>query len=209
MSISDTATPKTTKGQHFAPEVLTEVEFRGLLKACSGRAPTGIRNRALLVAMYRGGLRVSEALALKPGDVDPERGTVRVLHGKGDRSRVVGLDDGAMAIIQRWMDHRRTLQLRNGPLFCTLAGTHVLPSYVRTLMRRIAGKAGIEKRVHPHGLRHSHAADLVADGVPVNLIQQQLGHANLSVTDRYLRHVAPGDVIAMGRARKPFRMEEN
>ncbi len=72
--------------------------MKSLICACSNRAPTGIRNRALIVVMYRAGLRLSEALALKPKDVDPDAGTITVLHGKGERRRVVGIDPGSMAI---------------------------------------------------------------------------------------------------------------
>jgi site-specific recombinase XerD len=199
MNRSNTQAPN--KGRKYPAEPLTDAEVRALLRGCSHRAPTGIRNRALIVVMVRAGLRVSEALALRPADVDAVQGTVRVLHGKGDKARLVGLDDGAMAVVQRWMDKRATLGFRNGPLFCTLDGRPLWATYVRTLLKRLADKAGIEKRVHPHGLRHTHASELVAEGVPVNVIQQQLGHASLSVTDRYLRHVAPADVIALGRER--------
>ena len=68
------------------------------------RAPTGIRNRALITVMYRGGLRLGEALQLKPKDLDAQKGTIRVLHGKGDKARLVGLDEGGWAIVQRWLD---------------------------------------------------------------------------------------------------------
>lgn len=68
--------------------------------------------------------------------------------------------------------------------------------YVRLLLPRLAAKCGIEKRVHAHGFRHTHTAELAAEGVPVNVISRQLGHANTSVTARYLDHVAPADVIA-------------
>jgi site-specific recombinase XerD len=155
-----------------------------------------MRNRALLTVMYRGGLRVAEALALKVSDVDPARGTVRVLHGKGNRSRTVGLDPGAMAVLQRWIDARRASGIRNGTLICTLQGGKVSATYVRLLLGRLAAAAGIEKRVHPHGLRHTHAVELVAEGVPVNVISRQLGHASSAVTARYLDHVAPADVVA-------------
>jgi integrase/recombinase XerD len=191
-------------GRRFPAEVLTEDEIRAMLRLCSLTAPTGIRNRALITVMYGAGLRISEALALKPSNVNAASGTVRVLHGKGDKARTVGLDDGSMAILARWMDKRRTLGLRNGPLFCTLDGQPVSDRYVRDMLKRLAAKAGIDKRVHPHGLRHTHAAELVAEGTPVNVIQQQLGHASLAVTDRYLRHVAPADVIALGRNRRHF-----
>jgi integrase/recombinase XerD len=199
---------KTTKGRTFRAEPLTEREVDQLLKGCSRRAPTGVRNRALIAVMYRGGLRISEALALKPSHIDLDQGTVRILHGKGDKYRVVGLDDGALAVVQQWMDRRRELGFRNGPLFCTLKGEPVSDRYVRDMLRRLKAKAGLEKRVHPHGLRHSHAAELVSEGVPVNVIQQQLGHASLAVTDRYLRHVAPAQVIALGRSRKPWNPDE-
>jgi integrase/recombinase XerD len=191
-------------GRTFPAEPLTEDEVRALLRGCSLRAPTGIRNRALITVMYGAGLRISEALALKVSDVNAARGTVRVLHGKGDKARTVGLDDGSMAIVARWMDKRGELGRSKGPLFCTLDGHAVSDRYVRDMLKRLAAKAGIDKRVHPHGLRHTHAAELVSEGVPVNVIQQQLGHASLAVTDRYLRHVAPADVIALGRNRKPF-----
>jgi site-specific recombinase XerD len=191
----------STKGRKFPGEPLTEGEVRALLKGCSVSAPTGIRNRALIMIMYRAGLRISEALDLKPSDVDPQRGTVRVLHGKGDKARTVSLDDGAMSDVLRWIDTRRALRFRNGPLFCTLKGGPVSDGYVRDMMKRCAAKAELDKRVHPHGLRHTHAAELVSEGVPVNVIQKTLGHASLATTDVYLRNIAPADVIAMGRGR--------
>lgn len=66
---------------------------------------------------------------------------------------------------------------------------------MRTLLPRLAGKAGIDKRVHPHGLRHTMAFELMMEGVPVPVIQRQLGHASLATTDRYLAHLAPKDVV--------------
>jgi site-specific recombinase XerD len=185
------------KGKTYPPEVLTSDEVRGLIEACSSRAPTGIRNRALIVVMYRGGLRAGETLALRPKDVDTTAGTLTVLHGKGDRRRVVGLDPGAMAIVTRWIETRRTLGISgHAPLFCTLQGRPIQPSYIRTLMPRLAGRAHIEKRVHAHGLRHTHAYELMMEGVPVPVIQQQLGHTSLATTDRYVSHLAPVDLIS-------------
>jgi site-specific recombinase XerD len=197
-------TPPPNAGRTFPAEVLTEDEVRALLRQCSLRAPTGIRNRALITIMYRGGLRISEALDLRPADVDLAAGEVRVLHGKGDKARTVGLDDGAIAIVQRWADARRSLGIRNGWLICTLAGKRVSDVYVRNMLRRIGGKAGLEKRIHPHGLRHTCAAELARAGVPMNVIQKQLGHVHLSTTSAYLDHIGAAEVIAMGRNREPF-----
>jgi len=193
--------PRPPPKRRYPIEPLTAGEVKLLMRQFSTTTATGIRNRALITVMYRSGLRISEALALKPADVDPKQGSIRVLHGKGDKSRVVSIDDDALAVVQRWMDRRKIARIRNGYLFCTLQGADIKGSYVRAMLKRQAERAGITKRIHPHGLRHSHAAELVAEGVPVNVIQQQLGHAHLSTTDVYLRHVAPADVIAIGRNR--------
>ena len=73
---------------------------------------------------------------------------------------------------------------------------------MRTLLPRVAAKAGIDKRVHPHGLRDTMAYELMMEGVPVPIIQQQLGHASLATTDLYLRHIAPADVIGAMKERE-------
>jgi site-specific recombinase XerD len=184
------------KGKTYPAEVLTPDEVRALIGACSNRAPTGIRNRALITMLYRGGLRLGEALALRPKELDADLGTATILHGKGDRRRTVGLDPGAMAIVLRWVETRQRLGVGSrAPLFCTLQGRPLKPSYVRTMLARMAERAGIEKRVVPHGLRHTMAFELMMEGVPVPVIQKQLGHASLATTQRYLEHIAPADLI--------------
>ncbi len=185
------------------PEVLSEAEAIALLKACSSRAPTGVRNRALIAVLWRCGLRISEALALELRDVDLDAGTVRVRHGKGDRSRTVGLDEQTAALLARWLDRRKKLGPgARAPIFCTLQGGRLESSYVRRLLPRLAGKAGIDRRVHAHGLRHTYAAELAREGTAINVIRDALGHTSLAVTDRYLRDVAPTHVIDTMRARR-------
>ncbi len=185
------------------PEVLSEAEAIALLKACSARAPTGVRNRALIAVLWRCGLRISEALSLELRDVDVQAGTVRVRHGKGDRSRTVGLDEQTTALLARWIDRRKKLGPgARSPIFCTLQGGRIDSSYVRRLLPRLARKAGIDRRVHAHGLRHTHAAELAREGTPINIIRDDLGHTSLAVTDRYLRDVAPQAVIDTIRARR-------
>lgn len=147
-------------------------------------------------------LRISEALALKPADVDLDEGTIRVLRGKGRKARTVGIDDGALLYIERWLARRAALGLSpRRPLFSKLDGSLWSAQAVREALSYAAAKAGITKRVHPHGLRHSHAAELSSERVPVAAIQKQLGHASLAITSRYLDHLSPADVIAIGRAR--------
>ena len=190
------------KRRRYPIEVLTPQEVFRLIRACSNRAPTGIRNRALIVTLYRSGLRLSEALGLFPKDLDRDAGTLRILHGKGDVARTVGLDPTGFAVIEKWLEVRRQRRLTGrSPVFCTLEGNPMQGPYVRALLRRLAIKAGIEKRVHAHGLRHTHAAELAREGYPMNLIQAQLGHKSLATTSRYLDHIAPVQLIDSMRQR--------
>lgn len=195
------------KGKRYPAEVLTAAEVQALMAECS-RAPTGQRNRAMIVVMWRSGLRIAEVLDLHPKDVDLASGAVTVLSGKGRRRRTVGIDPQALAVIERWMATRQAIALERGwrpslhPLFCTMRGTAVRAPYVRELLHRLAPRAGIAKRVHPHGLRHTHAFELAMEGVPVHVIQRQLGHANLNTTERYISHVAPAQLIRAMQARE-------
>ena len=206
--MTDTTTqtnPEITisNGIKFPAETLTDDEVQRLVKACSNRAPTGIRNRALLVVLYRAGLRIAEALALKPKDLDHDKATIRVLHGKGDKARTVAVDAGALAVIDRWIEVRTKRGINSrAPLFCTLAGKPIEQAYVRALLPRLARKANVEKRVHAHGLRHTFAAQLAAEGVPLNVIQRALGHSSAATTSRYLDHIAPQEVIDVLRERQ-------
>lgn len=187
-------------GRRFPPEPLTRDECERLLAALPRRGPSGLRNRALVAVMWRAGLRVSEATALYPKDVDEANGIVRVLHGKGDKFRSAGIDAGALAVLRVWLDARRELGI--GPrarLFCTISvdciGRPLNTAYVRGFVKHYARKAGIDKRVTPHTFRHTHAFELCMEGVPLNVIQAQLGHSNIAVTSRYLAHIAPNELV--------------
>jgi site-specific recombinase XerD len=191
------------RGRKLPPETLTGGEVCALLGECNAHASTGVRNRALLTVLYRGMLRTSEALDLMPKDFDVKAGTLRVLHGKGDKHRLVGLDETACAIVARWFDRRERHDL-NGRhrLFCTLGGSRLNSSYVRTLMKRLGHAAGIEKRVHAHGLRHTGAAEMLAEGFDIGVISRQLGHRSIATTAKYLDHISPQRVIDAARSRK-------
>lgn len=119
----------------------------------------------------------------------------------GGQARVVGLDAGAQAIVQRWHERRQALELRSGCLFCTLAGGRLNDRYVRILLARLGDRAGIDKRLTPHQLRHTCAVELVTEGVPVNVISAWLGHASSGVTSRYLDHIQPAQVVEAARRR--------
>lgn len=197
------------KGKKYPAEILTRDEVGQLLTACSRRGNAGVRNQALIIVLWRAGLRVAEALALEPKDVDLGGGEITILHGKGDRRRIVGIDAQAAAVIQLWVDRRRDLRIpRGSPLFCTItrpgAGGRLSSSYVREALKDLAAKTGIEKRVHPHGLRHTHAAEIAREGVPIHVIRRQLGHSNLATTERYIDHLTPQEVIQAMQNRAPW-----
>jgi site-specific recombinase XerD len=183
--------------------VLTAPEVLALLAACGEGRPTAARNRALLAVLYRGGRRLNEALELRPKDVDRDTGAVRVLCGKGGRARTIGLDEGALALLDEWLAIRATLGVgRHAPLLCNRTGGKLRRAYVRRLMRQLGERAGIAKRVHAHGLRHTHAAELRAEGVDIGIISKQLGHTSIATTVRYLDHIAPVAVVEAMRGRE-------
>lgn len=150
-----------------------------------GVPPTGIRNRALIAALHRTGLRIGEALALRLANVDLEACSIRVLHRKVTAPARSGSTPGAVALLERWLEQRRQLGLgRAATIFCTVKGDPVRQKYVRALLARLRAKTGIEKRVHAHGFRHTHATELRREGVDIGIISKQLGHSSITTTAR-------------------------
>ena len=193
------------RGEKLPGEVLELDEVRALLRGCN-RGPTGARNRALIVLLWRAGLRTSEALSLRPGDLDLAGGLVQVRRGKGGRPRWVGMDAEAFGTVEAWLARRAALGINgHAPLLCTLEGAPLDTGYCRSMIKRVAGRAGIRRRVHLHGLRHSHAVELVREGAPLPEVQAQLGHSSLSVTSRYLSHVTPRDLAQRASQRPSWR----
>jgi integrase/recombinase XerC len=120
----------------------------------------------------------------------------------GDRHRVVGIDAGAGAVVTRWIAERERIGLpATTPPLSTMRGTRVTTAYVRRLMKSLGRKAGIAKRVHAHGLRHTHAAQLREEGFDIGIISKQLGHRSILTTLRYLDHINPVAVIEAVRSR--------
>ena len=195
------------KGKRYPAEVLTPAEIGALLEALPGGS-SGIRSRALVVLLWRVGLRCAEALALRVHDVDLELGSVTVLQGKGAKRRVVGIDGPTLDYLHEWVAERERLGIpATALLFCTISndrggrGRPLGASSVREMLKLRARKAGIAKRVHPHGLRHTCAAEMHREGVPMLLIKEQLGHNDLGMTAHYVNHLEPGELISAIAAR--------
>lgn len=200
-------------GRKFPAEVLTAEEISRLIAACPRRGPSGLRNRALIIVLWRGGLRCQEALDLEPRDIDEAAGTITVRHGKGNRRRVVGLDPPAFAVLERWLQTRARLEVpRGSKVFCTITagnvGRPMGAPYWREAIKKLGVKAGIEKRVHSHGLRHTHATELMREGTPMLIISRQLGHSSLGITQRYVDHLEPAEVVQTMQHR-PWPLHED
>lgn len=197
--------PAPNAGRKYPAEPLTPAEVTAIIGQCSRRAPTGIRNRALLTLLYRSGLRISEILASRPADVDMSRHSIRLLDTKSGRAQTRGFHPSADDALGRWLDTRQALGIGGrARLFCTLAGTPLSEDYVRALLRRLSARARVAKRVHPHGFRHTFAVELEAAGTPVTVISKLLGHSSVAVTARYLDHLTnAGAVAALGSADLP------
>jgi site-specific recombinase XerD len=192
------------KGKRYPAEVLEPAEVQALLDQLSRKSKSGIRNRALVVFLYKSGLRVSEICNLTPADVNLDKHSVRIRLGKGTRTTTRGFHPSATDALARWTDTRKAMGFRNGPLFCTHQGGPVSDQYVRNLLHQLAAKAGFGKRVHPHGLRHSYAVSLECAGLTVTEISKLLGHSSIRVTARYLDHLTNGAAIeALERADLP------
>jgi site-specific recombinase XerD len=164
----------------------------------------GWRLRAMIVVLWRAGLRIQEALALAEHDLDQRRGSLLVRNGKGGRRREVGMDEWGSEQLRPWLTARAELPV--GSLFCVIDGpTRGRPwsgAAVRCEFRRLAAAAGVRRRFAPHQLRHAHALELAREGVPLNIIQRQLGHTNLGTTSIYLQGIDPEEIITAVRTRR-------
>ena len=162
-----------------------------------GDGLNGDRIRGLIVVLWRAGLRIQETLDLYERDLDSRRGSLLVRQGKNGRRREVGMDDWGWEHLSVWSARRLDLPL--GPLFCIIDGpTRGRPwpqAGARTQLRRLALQAGVRRRFAPHQLRHAHAVEMAREGVPLNVIQRQLGHSNLGVTSVYLQGIDSAEII--------------
>ena len=182
------------------PEVLTEEEQVALLRQPNPRYPTGERNRLVIRLMLDSGLRLSEATALRWQDIDLTTGKLMVRQGKGAKDRTLWVGDADLGLLRHWRERQaRTVHGSQGHVFTTLAGKRVSNRYVKQMVKRLAQKAGIEKDVHPHMLRHTFATDLYRQTTNIRLTQKALGHENLATTQIYT-HIVDEELEAALRS---------
>lgn len=192
----------SNKGRKLPPEPLAQDEVRAVLSQCNPRYFTGIRDLTIILLMWRAQLRISEVLALRSEDLDFEQCAARVLHGKGDKTRLIGFDSKTAEALQRWLERRKQRGFcENELLFCTTTGRKILPGHFRNKIKRLARRASLKKRAHCHGFRHTGATELLREGVNLRIIQAQLGHSNIATTHAYLRYLCPQEVLNTMRNR--------
>lgn len=189
--------------------ILSDAEIKAFLNAIPRDTPTGLRNRAFIVVLWRSQLRLAETLDLLPPDINIEEGLIRVRHGKGDKFRIVSGDEKEFAVIDEWLFERRQLGGRDDqPVFCKIKGRgeaghfgdRLTSQSMQMWMKRIAKKAKINQRVHPHGWRHQGAFEMAKEGIPIVTISKQLGHTDIKTTQIYINHLRPADLVeAMGK----------
>ncbi len=172
------------------PRALTLPDTEKLLAAEEDESFVPERERALFELLYATGLRVSEAAGLDLGDVDFPARLVRVT-GKGSRERIVPFGDAAGEALREYLPSRDALRHRAGgesraePLFVNARGGRLTPRSMARLLKRRLRAAGLPEEISPHALRHTFATHLLQAGADLRAIQELLGHASLSTTQKY------------------------
>ena len=181
---------KTPKLPQRLPRAVPVDEAFALMEAPDAEKLLGLRDAAMLEVLYGGGLRVSELCGLDVRDLDPRSMTVRVL-GKGNKERICPLHEGAFDALKAWLERRGELLVKPFPrqdheaLFLNFRGGRLTTRSVERHLDRYVQQLGLQRKLSPHALRHSFATHLLAGGADIRSIQELLGHASLSTTQRY------------------------
>lgn len=183
--------PKLTR---YLPDVLSVNEIVAILDSVELTSYEGVRNRAMLEMLYSCGLRASELVNLRLGDLFFKDSFIRVM-GKGDKQRLVPVCDKAMEAVNNYIPERWGLvqhcmeknvkQVDNEILFLNRRGGKLTREMLFTIVKRQAEKAGITKRISPHTFRHSFATHLVENGADLRVVQDMLGHSSILTTEIY------------------------
>jgi integrase/recombinase XerD len=174
--------------ERYLPATMNELQVERLLDGVDVNAPRGLRDRAMLELLYASGLRVSELLNAKLEFLDLEQRIIRVT-GKGNKTRLVPVGKKACDAIQAYLDRERPglVTKRSGSeIFLSSRGGRKLTTVrVWQIVKAVAKQAGIDLNVYPHLLRHSFATHLLSNGADLRIIQEMLGHADISTTQIY------------------------
>jgi len=195
----------TPKAKKTLPVFFKVEEMDELISAPDTATILGRRDRAIFEVLYGCGLRVSEAVGLNISDVSLEQGWLTVM-GKGSKERSVPFGPPARQAIEAWLTDRQDLTSKNAdktPLFINFRGGRLTVRSVARLLAKHLVRMAASRSISPHGLRHSFATHLLAAGADLRTIQELLGHARLSTTQRYT-HVDLGALLDEYRVAHPL-----
>ncbi|MBZ5971173.1 site-specific tyrosine recombinase XerD [Leuconostoc gasicomitatum] len=182
--MTDVRPPK--KAEHL-PSVLTVAEIDALLAVPIETTPLGVRNRTLIEVLYATGLRVSELVNLKMSDLHLQLGLIQTI-GKGDKERIIPIGEVAADWLEKYFSNSRLLLLKGNEspfVFLNDRGNQLSRQGVWKIIKKLVLLAGITKDVSPHTLRHSFATHILENGADLRIVQELLGHADISTTQIY------------------------
>ncbi|MCE9609439.1 MAG: tyrosine recombinase [Chthoniobacter sp.] len=180
----DLPLPRTDR---FLPETMNELQTEQLLEGISATAPRGLRDRAILELLYASGLRVSELVNARLEFLDLDNRIIRVV-GKGGKTRLVPVGQKACDALHAYLENERPglVKKRTGSeIFLSRNGTRLTTVRIWQIVKNAARLAGLDLNVYPHLLRHSFATHLLGNGADLRIIQELLGHADISTTQIY------------------------
>jgi integrase/recombinase XerD len=173
--------------ERYLPETLNELQVEQLLEKIDTKALHGLRDRAMLELLYASGLRISELANARLEDFNFEQRIVRAT-GKGNKTRLVPVGRKACEALAAYLSTERPKLVKprtSSEIFLSERGTKLTTARIWQIVKKHAQRAGLEKNVYPHLLRHSFATHLLSNGADLRIIQEMLGHADISTTQVY------------------------
>lgn len=173
--------------ERYLPETLNEIQVEQLLNAIDTKHPLGLRDKAMVELLYSSGLRVSELVNSRLENLDLDGGTIRVT-GKGNKTRIVPVGKKAREALHAYIEGERPELVgkkTGSDIFLSVRGTKLTTVRAWQILKRIAKLSGLEANIYPHLLRHSFATHLLGNGADLRIIQEMLGHADISTTQIY------------------------
>jgi integrase/recombinase XerD len=173
--------------ERYLPETLNELQVEQLIESVDTKVALGLRDRAMIEVLYASGLRISELANARLENFAPEEGILRVT-GKGNKTRIVPVGRKACEALAAYLSTERPklVKRRSGSeIFLSERGTKLTTARIWQIIKRISRHSGLETNIYPHLLRHSFATHLLGNGADLRIIQEMLGHADISTTQVY------------------------
>jgi len=173
--------------ERYLPETLNEIQVEQLIEAVDTKVPLGLRDRAMIELLYASGLRISELANARLENFVTEEGILRVT-GKGNKTRIVPVGRKACEALASYLSRERPKLVKrrsSSEIFLSERGTKLTTARIWQIVKKISRQSGLETNIYPHLLRHSFATHLLGNGADLRIIQEMLGHADISTTQVY------------------------